>query len=53
MGIPLEDECTICHSIIADDSPDPFRFQMAIREKGDPDAEMHRYLKEEFLNTLR
>ena len=52
-GIPIEDECTLCHSIIANDSPDPFRFQMAVREEGDPDSPMHRYLKEEFLNTLR
>ena len=52
-GKPIEDECTLCHSIIANDSPDPFRFQMAVREEGDPDAPMHRYLKEEFLSTLR
>jgi hypothetical protein len=52
-GKPIEDECTLCHSIIANDSPDPFRFQMQVREKGDPDAPMHRYLKEEFLSTLR
>ncbi|MBW1686531.1 MAG: NapC/NirT family cytochrome c [Deltaproteobacteria bacterium] len=52
-GKPIEDECTLCHSIIANDSPDPFRFQMAVQEEGDPDAPMHRYLKEEFLSTLR
>ena len=52
-GRPIEDECTICHSIIANDSADPFRFQMTVRERGDPDATMHRYLKEEFLSTLR
>jgi nitrate/TMAO reductase-like tetraheme cytochrome c subunit len=52
-GRPIEDECTLCHSIIANDSPDPFRFQMMVQEKGDPDAPMHRYLKEEFLSTLR
>jgi len=42
----------LCHSIIANDSPDPFRFQMTVREKGDTDATMHRYLKEEFLSAL-
>jgi nitrate/TMAO reductase-like tetraheme cytochrome c subunit len=52
-GKGIEDECTLCHSIIADDSPDPFRFQMKVQEKGDPDAPMHRYLKEEFLSTLQ
>jgi nitrate/TMAO reductase-like tetraheme cytochrome c subunit len=52
-GRTIEHECTLCHSIIADDSPDPFRFQMEVRERGDPDAAMHRYLKEEFLSTLR
>jgi nitrate/TMAO reductase-like tetraheme cytochrome c subunit len=52
-GRPIEDECTLCHSIIASDSVDPFRFQMTVRERGDPDAAMHRYLKEEFLSTLR
>jgi hypothetical protein len=52
-GRPIEDECTLCHSMIADDSPDPFRYQMEVRESGDPDATMHRYLKEEFLSTLR
>jgi nitrate/TMAO reductase-like tetraheme cytochrome c subunit len=52
-GEPIEDECTLCHSIIANDSPVPFRFQMTVQEKGDPDAAMHRYLKEEFLSTLR
>jgi nitrate/TMAO reductase-like tetraheme cytochrome c subunit len=52
-GRPIEDECTLCHSIIANDSPDPFRFQMTVQESGDPDAPMHRYLKEEFLSTLQ
>ena len=33
-GKPIEDECTLCHSIIANDSADPFRFQMTVREKG-------------------
>jgi len=51
-GESIPDDCTLCHSILAEESPHPFQFLLPVAEKGDPDAGRHRYLQEEFLNTL-
>lgn len=51
-GETISDDCTLCHSILADDSPHPFQFLLPVAEKGDPDADRHRYLQQEFLETL-
>jgi len=43
-------DCTLCHSILAQDSPERFRFLMPAGEK-DPDRKMHLYLQQEFLGS--
>jgi hypothetical protein len=51
-GAAVNYDCTLCHSILADDSAHPFQFLLPVQEKGDPDAKMHRALQEDFLQTL-
>jgi len=51
-GRSISNDCTLCHSILADDSAHPFQFLLPIPEKGDPDAKRHGYLQQEFLRTL-
>ncbi|HPF34219.1 MAG TPA: NapC/NirT family cytochrome c [Candidatus Krumholzibacteria bacterium] len=51
-GESISNDCTLCHSILAEESPHPFQFLLPVAEKGDPDAGRHKYLQEEFLNTL-
>jgi len=51
-GAAVAYDCTLCHSILADDSVHPFQFLLPVQEKGDPDAKMHRALQEDFLKTL-
>jgi hypothetical protein len=41
--------CTLCHSILAYDSPEPFRFLLPLDED-DPARKMHAYLRDEFLS---
>jgi nitrate/TMAO reductase-like tetraheme cytochrome c subunit len=41
-------DCTLCHSILAMDSANPFQYLLPIDEK-DPDRRMHEYLRDEFL----
>ena len=43
-------DCTLCHSILAQDSRNEFQFLMPLAED-DPDRQMHRYLQEEFLGV--
>ncbi len=45
-------DCTLCHAILADDSPHPFQFLLPVQEKGDPDAKMHKAMQEDFLRTM-
>ncbi len=49
-GTPIKNECTMCHSILANESPAPFTYlQDATNENRD--STMHEYLKKEFLET--
>ena len=47
-GRSIDYDCTLCHSILAMDSPREFQFLLPLEEK-DPDRKMHQYLQEEFL----
>lgn len=47
-GQAIAYDCTLCHSILAQDSKTKFQFLLPL-EKDDPDRKMHRYLQEEFL----
>lgn len=47
-GMTIPYDCTLCHSILAQDSEHKFQFLLPL-EKDDPDRQMHRYLQEEFL----
>lgn len=47
-GAAIPYDCTLCHSILALDSATEFAFLQPLRE-GDPDREMHRSLRAEFL----
>ena len=49
-GTPVRNECTMCHSILADDSPKPFSYLEKATNKN-RDSVMHEYLKEEFLEN--
>lgn len=51
-GVAISNDCTVCHSILAYDSPAPFQFLLPVQEK-DPARRMHRYLQEEFLSARR
>ena len=50
-GAAIAYDCTLCHSILALDSASEFQFLQPLREK-DPDLEMHRFLRSEFLGIL-
>jgi len=47
-GVAIDYDCTLCHSILAMDSPTEFQFLLPASEK-DPDRKMHEYLRREFL----
>lgn len=49
-GIAIPYDCTLCHSILALDSANEFAFLQPLRQ-GDPDREMHRSLRAEFLGV--
>jgi len=51
-GAAISSDCTLCHSILAYDSPAPFQFLLPAQER-DPARRMHRYLQEEFLSARR
>jgi hypothetical protein len=50
-GSGISGDCTLCHSILAQDSAEPFRYLRPVEEK-DPDRDMHHYLQHEFLDSL-
>ncbi len=50
-GVWISDDCTICHSILANDSPEPFSYLRPAEEKV-RDRAMHEYLREEFLSSF-
>ena len=49
-GIPVRNDCTMCHSILANDSPQPFTY-LKDATNVNRDSVMHEYLKDEFLNS--
>lgn len=49
-GEAIPYDCTLCHSILAQDSAQPFQFLLPL-ERGDPDLMLHKYLRDEFLGT--
>jgi uncharacterized membrane protein len=50
-GQIISDDCTACHSILAEGSPTPFEFLNPADEK-DPDRLRREYLRQEFFGTL-
>jgi hypothetical protein len=51
-GASVGHDCTLCHSILAFESPTPFRFLQPVDER-DPERSMHHYLQTEFLRSRR
>ena len=51
-GEAVSHECTLCHSILAFESPEPFQFLLPVAEKA-RDRRMHEYLQAEFLRGRR
>ena len=47
-GRTISDDCTLCHSILAEDSPEPFSF-LAEPKEGDPNRRRHEHLRDEFM----
>jgi len=50
-GKPIANDCTLCHSILANRSRDPFKF-LKEPEKKDPDFRMHQTLRKEFFESF-
>jgi hypothetical protein len=51
-GHAISYDCTLCHSILAYESEEPFQF-LSSPETADPDSTMHVYLRTEFLGAER
>ncbi len=51
-GKSITYDCSYCHSILAYDSDEPFRF-LQTADTTSLDYQMHRYLQEEFLNSSK
>lgn len=51
-GNSIDDECTICHSILAEESERPFAFADELATEGDPNSARHAYLRGEFLHSI-
>ncbi len=51
-GNNIRHQCTLCHSMLAYQSKEPFQFLRPIEKKGKESA-LHRFLKEEFLDSRR
>jgi len=48
-GLSISMDCTLCHSILADNEDVPFKYLMPLgEEEGYTGREMHKYLQEEF-----
>jgi nitrate/TMAO reductase-like tetraheme cytochrome c subunit len=47
-GQAIRSDCTLCHSMLAYESPSPFHF-LDEPKPTDPEAKMHRHLRREFL----
>lgn len=51
-GVHIQNDCTLCHNILAYDSDEPFKYLKPVK-KSDPDSLMHEYLKDDFLNSYK
>ena len=51
-GSRIDDDCTLCHSIIAYESDAPYEFVLE-PDTSDINYEMHRYLRAEFLRSVQ
>lgn len=51
-GIQVSDDCTLCHSILANDELVPFKYLLPA-DTSDINFDMHRYLQDEFINSFR
>ena len=49
-GETIKHDCTMCHSILAMDSEEPFQYLREPEERA-PDRQMHEYLQQEFLQS--
>jgi hypothetical protein len=49
-GVAVRSDCTLCHSMLAYESPSPFHF-LDDPAPGDPEGKLHRHLRREFLGT--
>ncbi len=47
----IPDDCTLCHSILADDETEPFAY-LSEAAKKEPNRAMHEYLKDEFIRSF-
>lgn len=54
-GVPITMNCTLCHSILARNDEEPFRYLRPFDENDDQleELEKHRYLHEEFWKSVR
>ncbi len=51
-GVAIRSECTLCHSILAQENKHPFQF-LTPPDPTSPDAAQHGYLGGEYLDSLR
>lgn len=49
-GSKIKKDCTLCHSILADESKEPFKFLQPYKTSG-KDSLMHKYLQEDLINS--
>jgi hypothetical protein len=50
-GKHIDNDCTLCHSMLSYDSDDPFKYLYPV-EPGQKDSLMHEYLQDEFLHSV-
>ncbi len=51
-GKQVSDDCTLCHSILANDEDVPFKY-LVPADSTQPNYDMHIYLQDEFINSFR
>lgn len=49
-GSKIKSDCTLCHSILADESDEPFKFLKPYKTSG-KDSLMHKFLQEDLINS--
>jgi len=50
-GVWISDDCTLCHSILANDETEPFAY-LHTPEENAPNRAMHEYLRDEFVRSF-